>query len=798
MKKAKRIVALTLAAAMAVVTAVGCGKGSGSSSGSKETDASKPNETESGSGEVVNRGDGNYTYNTYTITSGVRTLNVHEWELADESDIQFQTMRGLYDIIYSKDKDYEYINEMAAAAPEDVTADYAGNETYGIPADAKEGYAFKIQLRKDACWEDGTPINADTYVYSWKQLIDPAMANYRATSLTEGTYAIANAYEYYANGETQYVDIYDSESETYAEFEGDKYTSATEATAFFGMSLEEAVEEYGEEMFTADGVNTVEKLKELQGDEAWVKVEGDVETALMAVVNAFNAAYGMEYYEKEELEFCTYAFTPEVKTWDEVGLVKDDDYCITIIYDKPILSEYLFYYANTTSYLVKEDLYEANKKDAGGLTKTTYGTSVDTYSSFGPYKVTSWQSDKEIVLEKNDKWYGYSDPAYNGQYQTTRIVYSLIDEHATAVQLFLQGKLDSLGLDANDLNTYATSDYALYTPTSYTFKVSINSDKEALAARQTEGVNKTLLTYTDFRKALSLSLDRSEFCQTVMPACGPAYGLLNDLYVYDPSDFSIYRETDYAKDILTEVYAAESYDKLSGYNVEEAKKLYDSAYKAAIEAGDLKEGDKVVIEFNVSGSSDTNQKAVNFINDAVSKATQGTSLEGKVSVELKEVDDYYATMGAGTADMVFSAWGGSEMDPFSLMQCYCDPTMFSDAEYGFDSEKKITATIDGKEYTYSFYDWYAELCEGQWAQADSDTRLEVLATIEGAVLDEYCAIPLWIRRTATLESQKIEYITYDFKSTYTESYGGIRFMTYNYTDEEWEKYCADQNNQLTY
>ena len=43
------------------------------------------------------------------------------------------TQRGLYDIIYSKDKDYEFCNEMASAAPEDVTKDYAGNEKYGVP-----------------------------------------------------------------------------------------------------------------------------------------------------------------------------------------------------------------------------------------------------------------------------------------------------------------------------------------------------------------------------------------------------------------------------------------------------------------------------------------------------------------------------------------------------------------------------------------------------------------------------------------------------------------------------------------
>ena len=793
MKKAKRVVALLLVGAMAAVTAAGCGT-------SKDTGSNtQTGELPSGEGGTdIVRKEGNYTYNTYIGTSAVQTLNPHEWKLNDEQAIQRYTGLGFYDIIYSKDKDYEFICEAASAAPEDITSEYAGNEKYGVPADATKGYAFKIKLRENVTWDDGTPINADSYIYSWKQLLDPAMANYRATSYTEGTYAITNAYEYYANGQPQYINIFDSESEEYADFEGDMYTSVTEDTAFFGMSLEAAAEEYGAEAFELDGVDTLAELKKLQGSESWVKVEGDVETALNNLVDAVNAAFGMDLYDEEILEFCRYQDIPPVKTWDEVGLIKDDDYCITMILDKPCLSEYMLYYGLTTTWLVKEDIYEANKKDAGGLTKTTYGTSVDTYASCGPYKLVGWQNDKEIVLEKNDKWFGYSDATYNDQYQTTKIVYNLIDEHATVVQLFLQGKLDDLALNSDDLNTYATSDYALYTPTTYTWKASMNTDYDSLKARETAGVNKTIMTYKDFRKAFSLSLDRSEFCQTAFPACGPAYGLLNSLYVYDPNDFSIYRDTDYAKNVLTEVYAAESYDKLSGYNVEEAKKLYTSAYEAAIEAGDLKEGDKVVIEFNCSKASDTMQKSVNFFQDAVNEATKGTPFEGKVSIELKEVDDYYASMSAGTADMIFSAWGGSDMDPYAMLQCYCDPTLFSDAEFGFDSDKKVTAKIGDKEYTYSFYDWYIELCEGQWALADADTRLEVLAAVEGAILDEYCAIPIWNDRSAQLVSQKVEYITYEFKSSYSDSYGGLRFMTYNYTDEEWDKYCADQNNQLKY
>ena len=775
MKIAKRTLALVLCLAMVASVFVGCG-------------SSKTKKTTS---------DATYTYNTYIGTSAVQTLNAHEWEYTDESNIMSLTQRGFYDVIISDSADYEYVNEMASAAPVDVTASYAGD--YGVPSDASEGYAFEIALRENACWEDGTPINADTYIYSMQQLLDPDMANYRATLYTEGTMALANAYLYYQNGEG-YLDCVDPDTYEFADFEEDNvYTSATEATTFLGESLYDA--QYGdwEGYFTTeDGVDTVAALMELQGAASWVKCEGEVKDALMTCIETFNTNYGMDYYDGEEYEFCDYRVELEKVDWDQVGLIKNDDYSITFIFDKPFSSTYELYIALTSNFIVKEDLYEANKSDMGGITKTTYGTSLETYSSYGPYKLNTWQEDKEISLTKNESWYGYSDPDFEGQYQTTDIVYTLLDEHSTAVQLFLQGKLDDLALDSNDLDTYASSDYIIYSPTDYTYKISMNTDYDALKARESDGVNKTILSYKDFRKAISLSVDRAEFCQATRPQCSAAFGLLNDMYVYDTDTFAAYRDTEYAENVLLDTYEASSVDDLTGYNVDAAKECYEAAYQAALEAGDIAEGDKVVIEFNCSAQTDALVKSVNFIADAINAATEGTSLEGKVSVEIKEVDDYYASMAEGAADMVFSAWGGDTTDPYALMQCYCDETLYSDSEYGFDSTTELTGTVDGKEYTYSFYDWYYELCEGQWALSDVSTRLQVLAIIEGGILEEYCTIPLWSYREAALLSQKVEYATYDYNMKVSDPYGGFRFMTYNYTDEEWEDYCAEQNNQLEY
>ena len=75
---------------------------------------------------------------------------------------------------------------MAAELPVDVTAAVkaANNNKYGIPESATAGYAYTIKLNPNAKWENGTAINADTYIYSMKELLNPKLMNYRDRPLS--------------------------------------------------------------------------------------------------------------------------------------------------------------------------------------------------------------------------------------------------------------------------------------------------------------------------------------------------------------------------------------------------------------------------------------------------------------------------------------------------------------------------------------------------------------------------------------------------------------------------------------
>ncbi|MCC8064304.1 MAG: hypothetical protein LIO70_04345, partial [Clostridiales bacterium] len=244
------------------------------------------------------------------------------------------------------------------------------------------------------------------------------------------------------------------------------------------------------------------------------------------------------------------------------------------------------------------------------------------------------------------------------------------------------------------------------------------------------------------------------------------------------------------------LYGVEEESQITGYDKEAAAELFESAYAQAIESGLMSEGDRVELDYHVYSDTENNQNRVNFLQSSIEAATEGTSLEGKITINLLVDEDYYNNCMAGLCDIAFTAWGGEDMNPYAMMQCYVDPTY--NLVYGYDgTTEMLTITVNGEELTMSAYDWYKELVEGTYATADSDTRNQILAGMEKGILEYYGMAPLAYLNEAVMYSQRIVLGS----DTYVNSlvgFGGIRMMTYTMDDAEWAEYCASQNNQLTY
>lgn len=790
-----------------------------------------------------------YTLNEFLGASPLN-WNPHSWETNADNYFAGYCEMGFVDVTIAADGvNFEWVYEMATAV-DDITKDFADKDKWLIPADADKEYVYKITLNPDAKWQDGTPINADSYIESIQRLLDPKMQNYRSNTYTSGDASIRNADKYFNSGLPVYAPIVPP----YGEGEEGDYSFDTEANTVylnFGAtnmtlypeSINSLQEDYGMIKNVEGGFQGLAAFSELKSQAnylGYVEINADNKELVDGLIAQILALFGIsdpaeiEMYGKEMMFYNTGTFS-DAFDFANVGIYKSGDYELTYICQDPC-DMFNFLVHLTGNWLVKTDIYDAGKKQEKDLVTTNYGTSVDTYCSFGPYKLTSFEKDKLFVMEKNDQWYGWTDGKHEGQYQTTAIKCQVIADHNTALQLFLKGELDSVDLISTDMPTYKMSDYLLKTDQTYTFRYIFATDINALTALEQgdTSINKRILSYRDFRKAISLAINRTDFAKQATPAYKPAYYLYNYLYYYNIANDteSIYRNTDEARNAVLRLYgieygegktyatAEEAYNAVTGYDVEEAKRLFTAAYEAAKADGNYTDGQKIVINCMCSAATTLDEddtKQQELLNQYCAAATVGTPLEGKIEFKFQcGAAKRYDDVAAGKVEMIRGAWGGAAFYPFSSIRCYTEPDYMGGIAKIHEScgwnpavvKCTITADFYGEgEVTMekSLQDW-AKLLNGN-IYNDDDTvkeraftnpkaKLAVLSALEYEVLNAYQCIPFAAETAATLFSKKIKYATLDYNIMY--GYGGIRLMTYNYDDEAWAAYVAEQGGTLSY
>lgn len=769
-----------------------------------------------------------YTYNTAASVFPTN-WSPHTNQTSADSDILDYVTSGMYVFDYNETEDgYALVPGVAVDYPEDVTADYIGQ--YGLEEGA-ENQAWKVTLRDDLKWEDGTPITAHDYEESYKRLLAPEAQNYRADGTYTGNMVIHNAKDYLKQDQTIYVDegvlgiadFVKTDDGTYTTQDGDPvYAAVGYGLAYFdGDTLADYVDAYGDAYFD---VSQWEDLKALADENGLVALTDETYEMLKTTITG-NPNWGED--ESYLPNYIVYSHYYPVLDWSEVGVFAVSDTELVYVIDKPLSGFYL-YYSLTDSYLVKIDLYDSLATVTDGVYTNTYGTSAETTASFGPYKLTSFQADKQYVLERNENFYGLGD----GKYQTTTWVVDFVPEASTRLELFLQGKLDVYGLTADDMDTYSLSDFCYYATGDSTFAMVFNPDKAALEQSQASAganINKTILTIPEFRMAMSYALDRDAFCLATSPTNSAAFGLYSTLIISDPDTGTAYRTTDVAKEVLAEFWGVsedygegkmyadidEAVESITGYNLTKAQEMFDKAYDQAIEQGLMDEDDVVEIKIGTpNNTSSFYNNGYEFLVNNYTEAVKGTKLEGKLTFSRDDTlgNAFSDALKNNQVDMLFGVgWTGSALDPYGLMEAYISPNYQYDDSTDFTAID-LTIAINGVDYTASVADWYTVMmgdpvtitaADGSTidyscgtADGDPETRLQILGAMEGAVLLNYNFVPIMDDSAAQLRGQQIQYHTEDY--IFGMGFGGVEYFTYNYSDAEWDAYVAANNNELDY
>ena len=809
---------------------------------------------------------GQFTYTSAT-TSLSTNWNPHTWETNADSAIldylssPFVTMS----ILDSEAGTYQWVYEMATSV-EDVTAAHQSDLTkYGVTlqegqtaASATEGYVYEIKLNEDAAWQDGTPITADDYIYSMQQLLNPMMKNYRANLYVAGESALAGAYDYYysqtpifnpvvpayAQGETPDYSYDIEANKTYINLGAENMTIAAYSFATmkndYGYIRNETDEEGN---VTVPGENYYNDLAAEADAYGYIEVTAENREKVLTIMNQYLSAFSLSIYNEDGsvnnglyMEFLFYD-TGEVSeevSYDTVGCYKVDDYTIRYVNQTYINRDY-FMTSLTSTWLVYEDLYEAGKDTTGELTTTNYGTSMATTMSYGPYKFVSIDEGRQMRLTQNEHWYGWEtytvddvdylvsytnfevDGERRQQYMTTDIVINVMDT-ATMEQAFMRGEISDWSPASDQVSQYAMSDYLYQIDETYTMSFFFNTDLEKLQEMDASGrnTNGVVLTNTNFRKAMSLAINREEYVQST-PGYKPAYSLMNDLYFYnvyeDPE--SRYRDTDEAMQAIVNLYGVEygagtayatleeAYNSINGYNLTEAQALMKTACEELVAAGLYTAGQPINIaiawKFGAQNSDDQAQLALlnRYINAAAEGSGFGT-ITFSQTCNMQDPDPY-AAVPQGLYAIGQGAWGGAAFYPFRNFQVYMDPAQYEINEAGCwdPTTEDLTLTVDGEEVTMTWQEWSNSMTgAGRYSASSNELKLNITAQLEEAYLNLYYRIPLSSTTQCFLLSQQLSYYTQTYNIMY--DFGGFRLMSYNYTDSEWDAYVDEQGGTLSY
>ena len=816
---------------------------------------------------VVEKFEGDFIWKT-SVSTMASNWNPHTYQTTDDSVPLDYTVSGMYSFIFNdglhpiEGKEpyagYVIVPEMAAEMPIDVTEEIKTQyPNFNIPESATKGYAYKLVLNQAACWSDGTPITAQTYVDSMERLFRPELLNYRASDWCgSSTLSIAGA-EYYSNqGRTQYFTEVGLQVADLTLKDGAYYTSegnpvyiavgAPLADWLGGNSLAAYVGAYGDQYF---GMTHWEALSGAANSDGYVVLTDETMGWILDVITA-NPNWGETADDLHN--YLAYGLPyPETWNWEDVGVVALSEYELLIVLDKSLEGFYLLYnLSGLSNNLVKVDLYDSCLKmdvGVGGeeVWSSTYCTSLETSVSFGPYVISSFLPDQNMHFVKNENWWGYTDgqhiyqdpedELYYPMYQTTEIDIQVVQESNVRKTMFMAGQLMSYGLQAADYATLRYSEYCYATPGTTIFFLILNGHKTSIENRENAAdfdkakFDLEMLTNTAFHQALGLSYDKDLFAATISPARSGAFGIIGKGYIYDPESGAQYRDTDQAKKVLCDFYGVDytkyptldaAVDAITGFDVEQARAYFKQAFQEGIAAGYITDADgdgicdqTIQIEYALSSDSDFMTQTINYLNEKVQEVAEPTPFNGKI-VFVKSApygSQWSEKIKEGLADTVLGGWSGSAMDPFGLTDLYTNPDYQYDAAW-YDATKidlTITVPVNGVDtaVTMTLRQWSnvlngtAETVNGVEynygsGQADVEVRLNILAAIELKILQSYNYLPMLQDGSMALLTQQCFYIIEDYNPVMGR--GGIAYTRYNYNEEAWAKFVADNGGELKY
>ena len=796
-------------------------------------------------------------YNTFTA---VMPSNWNELTYQDNNDTQIMSYIGsaFFDYDYKFENDVKYnadgsinkdaivdgaytVNYSAATKLEDVTSTVDAKWGYTAKQKEEGGYAWKITLRDDLKWDDGTPITAADFVYSMQAQLDPDFMNYRGNTYYD-TLRIKNSRGYFfQNQEGTYESVLSQGFET------------NEAALAAGKTLYVDIHSlWGAAGYTAADGSVAPQWVTITDETVYASADGSDAISGAALWGGYSSILGPTGDYASAVAIYVENPTRNV-AWEDVGIYAEGnaivvclDKAYSLLNDDGSLALWAAYYMSSLP-LVHKAKYEAAiiaPEEGSTLYTSKYNSDFDTTASWGPYKLAEFEAGSHYVLVKNENWYGWNMEQYKNQYNITAINCVKIADQNAQWLAFIAGDVDDASLTTDNIAEYKDSKYVNYSPETGTYGMQLFSDLDVLKKSEN---NNGILAIQAFRHAFSLALNRADVVNTIWPGTAVVcLGLLNPMYYYDiensPNleDGGVYRNTVEAQEGLLRAYGFEqdangrwssgkltnltledAIEVLTGYNLTLAKeKLAEAIAELTANAEHYGYDATKDITFIYGSSSDTDKQRqrAQYLQGVLDELTAGSAIEGKIKVV------FDASAGSGWANAFRSGktqigfgygFSGNAFNPFDIVGAFVNPDdQLNYHEYWDTSTVNLTITLPagdyegaGKTITMSAQNWYFCLnglaaqnnapVQYNWGEgfAPTNARLVILAALEELTLKECRSIMLIGGYNGALLGAKFSQFHEDYNTFM--GFGGMRYMVVNYTDAEWTAFVEANGGDLS-
>lgn len=410
---------------------------------------------------------------------------------------------------------------------------------------------------------------------------------------------------------------------------------------------------------------------------------------------------------KNALEYYTQVSAGKPLAWSEVGMKKLDDYTIQITtVGKFTQQEVMQHFAWRTTGPVYEKYYEAGM-DASRRT-TQYGTKIDKYMASGPFRIKSWSSGADIVLEKNPRYINADSIRLDG------MKFRVVADAGTRLQLFEKGELDYAPLTLSTIAKYE-DDPRL---------VSYDSPNIRCIEINRTNPEKPILRNRNFLRALYYAMDRKAMARLVYAIPAPLIISTRSIALDDGTK---YRELPVAKANVPEN---------NGYNPKLAKEYFDKALAE-------EKLSKLVLQLNYFETIDVTKVLSEYLQKRLVQVFGQDKFELKLQGSAKALDIMKASIAKEPAayELSWMGWAltAEAFSPAAKFQVYLSDSSRRVANYG-------NKDIDGL---------YAEAISDE-ARGDNERVAKLAAQMERIFRDEVLSIPVIQVQNYVLISDRVQ------------------------------------------